>query len=117
MGNGTRGYSDLEVWQLSMRSVEFIFDMPRRLPDEQRFGLVSQMQRAAVSIPSNIAEGHAKRSERADSLVVLLPSYPYHYPNLACPFRERQRPIILSTSVATHGDNERARTERADLFE
>lgn len=57
-----RGYRDLEVWQVSMTLVELIFDLTRRLPDEQRFGLISQMQRAAVSIPSNIAEGHAKRS-------------------------------------------------------
>jgi four helix bundle protein len=56
-----RGYRDLEVWQLSMQLVERVFKMTGRLPDEQRFGLASQMQRAVISIPSNIAEGHAKR--------------------------------------------------------
>ena len=56
------GYRDLEVWQLSMTLVEEVFAVCARLPDGQRFGLVSQLQRAAVSVPSNIAEGHAKRS-------------------------------------------------------
>ena len=60
--NPKLGYRDLEVWQLSMRRVELVFQLTQRLPDDQRFGLASQMQRAAISIPSNIAEGHAKRS-------------------------------------------------------
>ena len=62
MNDRRKGYRDLEVWQLSMRLVELVFELTQRLPDDQRFGLVSQMQRAAVSVPSNIAEGHAKRS-------------------------------------------------------
>jgi four helix bundle protein len=57
-----RGYRDLEVWQRAMTLVEEVFGLCARLPDTQRFGIVSQMQRAAVSVPSNIAEGHAKRS-------------------------------------------------------
>ncbi len=56
------GYRELEVWQLAMTLVEQVFALCQRLPADQRFGLTSQMQRAAVSIPSNIAEGHAKRS-------------------------------------------------------
>ena len=58
------GYRDLEVWQLSMTLVEQVFELTRHLPDTQRFGLSSQMQRAAISIPSNIAEGHAKRASK-----------------------------------------------------
>ena len=57
-----RGYRELEVWQVSMQLVEMVSELTGRLPEHQRFALVSQMQRAAISIPSNIAEGHAKRA-------------------------------------------------------
>lgn len=56
------GYRDLEVGQLSMKLVEQTFELTDRLPDSQRFALVSQIQRAAISIPSNIAQGHEKRA-------------------------------------------------------
>jgi four helix bundle protein len=58
------GYRKLIVWQRSMELVEMVFQLTARLPAEQRFGLSSQMQRASVSIPSNLAEGHAKRSRK-----------------------------------------------------
>ena len=50
-------YKDLIVWQRSIELVETVYQVTRKLPDHERFGLVSQMQRAAISIPSNIAEG------------------------------------------------------------
>ena len=56
------GYRDLDVWRLAMSLVEQVYHLTELLPSDQRFGLISQMQCAAVSIPSNIAEGHAKRS-------------------------------------------------------
>src|SRR5436190_450115 len=62
MGNSTKGYRDLEVWQLSMELVEMVFRLTEALPTDQKFARIGQMQRAAISIPSNIAEGHAKRS-------------------------------------------------------
>jgi four helix bundle protein len=58
------GYRQLRVWQEAMILVELTFKICEELPAEQRFCLASQMQRAAVSIPSNIAEGHAKRSSK-----------------------------------------------------
>lgn len=58
-------FKDLRVWQMSVDLAESVYFVARQLPTEERFGLASQMQRAAVSIPSNIAEG-SKRSSRAD---------------------------------------------------
>ena len=58
-------FKDLRVWQISVDLVEDIYKISEKLPKTELFGLVSQMQRAAVSIPSNIAEG-SKRGSRAD---------------------------------------------------
>ncbi|MGH8771177.1 MAG: four helix bundle protein [Burkholderiales bacterium] len=49
------------VWQKSMDLVEAIYKLTRTFPQEERFGLTSQLQKAAVSIPSNIAEGHGRK--------------------------------------------------------
>ncbi len=56
------GYEDLLVWQKGMALVKIIYAITRSFPPDERFGLVSQMRRAAVSIPSNIAEGQARHS-------------------------------------------------------
>jgi len=58
-------YKDLIAWQKSMDLVETIYQMTKKFPAEERFGLFSQMRRSAVSIPSNIAEGY-RRSGRGD---------------------------------------------------
>lgn len=50
-------YRDLVVWQHSMEITEMVYEFAYQLPDNERFGLISQMCRAAVSMPSNIAEG------------------------------------------------------------
>jgi len=55
-------HKDLLVWQRAMLLAESIYRITRSFPSEERFGLVSQMRRAAVSIPSNIAEGAARRT-------------------------------------------------------
>ena len=52
-------YRDLEVWQHAREIVKRVYRVSTELPDHERFGLISQMQRAAVSIPANIAEGWA----------------------------------------------------------
>ncbi len=57
------GYRELVVWQKAIELTKRIYSVTRRFPDEERFGLVSQMRRSAVSIPSNIAEGHAPHDE------------------------------------------------------
>jgi four helix bundle protein len=50
-------YRDLEVWQLGRKLVKELYQLTRKFPEEEKFGMISQIRRAAVSIPSNIAEG------------------------------------------------------------
>jgi len=57
-------HKDLRVWQQSMDLVSMIYMMTKSLPKEELFGLVSQIRRASVSIPSNIAEGYARGTDR-----------------------------------------------------
>nr|WP_298056679.1 four helix bundle protein [uncultured Halomonas sp.] len=62
-----RKHQQLRVWQESMDLVTVVYGLTTSFPAEERFGLASQMQRAAVSVPSNIAEG-AARGSKADFL-------------------------------------------------
>ncbi len=57
-------YSDLIVWQKSIDLVVAVYKLTENFPKEEIFGLVSQMRRAAVSIPSNIAEGRFRGSKK-----------------------------------------------------
>ncbi|MDE0461595.1 MAG: four helix bundle protein [Caldilineaceae bacterium SB0668_bin_21] len=57
-----RSYRDLLVWQKSIDLTVRTYKLTGRFPSEERYGLTSQMRRAAASIPANIAEGHARRS-------------------------------------------------------
>lgn len=58
MGN----FKELLVWKKSIEFVTEIYEITSAFPSEEKFGLVSQIRRSAVSIPSNIAEGNARRS-------------------------------------------------------
>jgi four helix bundle protein len=55
-------YKELLVWQKGMNLAKLVYKLTMRFPAEERYGLTSQMRRAAVSVPSNIAEGQARRS-------------------------------------------------------
>lgn len=57
-------HKDLEVWKKGMDVVEAVYVLTKTFPDEEKFGLISQMRRAAVSVPSNIAEGAARKSNK-----------------------------------------------------
>ena len=57
-----KSYRDLVAWQKSIDLVIEIYVCTRFFPREETYGLVSQLRRAAVSVPSNIAEGHARLS-------------------------------------------------------
>lgn len=54
-------YKDLIVWQRSIQLVKAVYHLTASFPKTETFGLVSQMRRAAVSMPANIAEGYARK--------------------------------------------------------
>ena len=57
-------HKDLEVWKLSIDFVTDIYKVTSSFPKEDQFGLTNQIRRAAVSVPSNIAEGAARNSDK-----------------------------------------------------
>lgn len=57
-------YQQLEAWRRSMELSVLIYQVTNQFPGQERYGLVSQMRRAAVSVPSNIAEGYRRASPR-----------------------------------------------------
>jgi four helix bundle protein len=59
-----RSYRDLIAWQKAMRFVTEIYVATQRFPSEKRYGITNQLRRAAVSVPSNIAEGQARFSQK-----------------------------------------------------
>ena len=61
---GIDSHKDLIVWQKSMDLVEMIYRLIKKLPGDEKYSLSDQMRRAAVSIPSNIAEGKSRNSKR-----------------------------------------------------
>ena len=61
---GINDYKDLKVWQLGMALAEAVYRATRAMPDDEKYGLTSQMRRAAVSIPANIAEGYGRGSRQ-----------------------------------------------------
>jgi four helix bundle protein len=56
-------YRELEVWQMSMELCEQVYGLVRQFPSDERYALGDQLRRAAVSIPSNIAEGNGRDSK------------------------------------------------------
>jgi four helix bundle protein len=78
-------FEQLEVWQVAHRLVLRVYQATKALPADQKFGLVSQMQRAAVSVPANIAEGF-KRRGRQDKV---------HFYNIAQASLEELRHYVI----------------------
>lgn len=62
---GVVSFRDLETWQVGMDVVEAVYRATQAFPREEQYGLTSQLRRAAVSIPSNVAEGHARKATGA----------------------------------------------------
>ena len=62
MAEPIKSYRDLVAWQKGIELCKRIYAISATFPDAERFGLISQIRRAAVSVPSNIAEGYGRRS-------------------------------------------------------
>jgi four helix bundle protein len=59
-----KSYRDLDVWQKAMDLVVTCHQLTKKFPDNEIYGLTSQLQRAAVSVPANIAEGNQRRHSK-----------------------------------------------------
>lgn len=59
-----KSHKDLDIWIQSMNLVSMIYNLTSEFPSSEKFGIISQMRRAAVSIPSNIAEGFARQTTK-----------------------------------------------------
>jgi len=89
-------FRELDVWRASMDLVKAVYGLAADFPREERYGLASQMQRAAVSVPSNIAEGNARASTRDYARFV----------SVACgSIAELQTQLLLAVELdlASHG--------------
>jgi four helix bundle protein len=62
MNTKPQSYRDLVIWQKGIELAKLLYPLTAKLPTEEKFGLVSQIRRAAVSVPSNIAEGQARHT-------------------------------------------------------
>ena len=58
-----KNFKDLKVWQKAYELCLEVYKITKRMPGEERFGLTSQIRRAAVSVPSNIAEGYGRKTK------------------------------------------------------
>ncbi len=57
-------HKDLEVWKRSIDLVLKIYDLCKNIPSDEKYGLISQIKRSSVSVPSNIAEGAGRSSKK-----------------------------------------------------
>ncbi len=57
-------YQDLDAWKEAIKLVKKIYEITNKFPQDEKFGIVSQVRRASISIPSNIAEGAARFSDK-----------------------------------------------------
>jgi four helix bundle protein len=97
-------FEQLEVWQAAHKLVLEVYKNTKALPSEEKFGLISQMRRAAVSVPANIAEGF-KRRGRADKI---------HFYNIAQASLEELRYYFILCRDLGYFVGEGDLTERAD---
>lgn len=59
-----QNFKDLKIWQKSSELAIFVYEITKKFPTDERFGLTNQMRRSGVSVPSNIAEGHMRTTNK-----------------------------------------------------
>ena len=105
MSSPIRTYRDLLAWQKAVDFAVEIYSLTRTFPRSQTYGLSSQMQKAAVSIASNIAEGHSRSTS----------SYLYHLGVSDGSLRETETDLIIANRVGfSKLETHLAMLERAD---
>lgn len=95
-------FKDLDAWQQAMHLVEQIYKVTSAFPREEQFGLTNQMRRAAVSVPSNVAEGYCRRSTKA---------YAYHVSIALGSHAELETCVELAFRLGFQPSEERERFE------
>ncbi len=90
MAEKIRSYRDLKAWQKGMELVREIYRVSRDFSKDEIFGLISQIRRATVSIPSNIAEGHQKLSRK---------EYQYFLGNARASLAEMETQILIARDL------------------
>lgn len=94
MRQAARSFQDLIVWQKAHKLVLHIYELTKNFPQNETYGLVSQLRRAAVSVPANLAEGFRKNS-RPDKVRFL---------NIAQASLEETRYYLILTHDLAYGD-------------
>jgi four helix bundle protein len=95
-------FKDLDTWQQAMFLVQEIYKSTAKFPREELYGLTSQLRRAAVSVPSNVAEGYCRRSTKA---------YAYHVSIALGSHAEVETCIELAARLGFLSGDESARYE------
>jgi four helix bundle protein len=85
-----KNYQELIVWQKAMDLVEEVYTVSRNFPREEIYGLTSQLRRAAISIPSNVAEGQGRRT---------IPDFLRHLSIAYGSLRELETQILIATRL------------------
>ncbi|HEV2176811.1 MAG TPA: four helix bundle protein [Terriglobia bacterium] len=99
-----QGHKDLMVWQKAKDLVVAVYGLARTFPKSEVSGLASQMQRAAVSIPSNIAEGHGLKQTQA---------YSRHFAIANGSLTELETPLEIANRLGYVSEENRLLIERA----
>jgi four helix bundle protein len=95
MGNTSKSFQDLIVWQKSHQLVLLIYQYSEEFPRKEMFGLTSQLRRAIISVPANIAEGY-KKSGKPDKI---------RFMNIAQGSLEECRYYLILASDLNYGEN------------